>query len=306
MALYFCLISKYMKKQSILHIIITILLLVIVLSFFMGRYKKQFFELFENKSNKYACIYAYYEKNDLYKNNFTYFLNNAILPNIDYYIIINGTCSIDIPKKENIKVFFRENKGYDFGAYSYMITNHVSPNDYDYYIFLNATVIGPYMKKYDNYENWLDLFLSLFKNDVAIVGTSICFTYSAEFKKYFPELKSTYYVQSQFFICKKEFMKELVLNSFFSDEEKLNNCSDLTEVVVTKEIKMSVLALKNGWNINCLLEKYQGLDYRTLDKDINPMSNYGDPYWENKYFGKTIQKEDVCFYKNKRFLQDKL
>jgi hypothetical protein len=28
-------------------------------------------------------IYAYYEKNNLYKNNFKYFLDNAILNNID-------------------------------------------------------------------------------------------------------------------------------------------------------------------------------------------------------------------------------
>ena len=34
---------------------------------------------FINTNNKYVCLYAYYEKNDEYKENLIYFLNNGIL-----------------------------------------------------------------------------------------------------------------------------------------------------------------------------------------------------------------------------------
>ena len=41
-------------------------------------------------------------------------LKNGILDNVDYYFILNGKCSVNIPEKSNIKVLKRENKGFDF------------------------------------------------------------------------------------------------------------------------------------------------------------------------------------------------
>lgn len=68
-------------------------------------------------NKKICCVYAYYEKDDLYKENFVYFLENGIYDEIDYYMIINDSCSVDIPNKENIIIMKRENIGYDFGAW---------------------------------------------------------------------------------------------------------------------------------------------------------------------------------------------
>ena len=41
------------------------------------------------KKNKYCCFYAYYEKNQLYKNNLKYFLKNGLLDNgaVEYIFI---------------------------------------------------------------------------------------------------------------------------------------------------------------------------------------------------------------------------
>ena len=76
---------------------------------------------------------------------------------------------------------------------------------------------------------------------------------------------------------------------------------DIKELIANKEIGLSQIALNKGWNINCILPKYRDLDYRTLDKDINKASRDGDPYLENSYFGKTIDKYDVIFFKINRF-----
>ena len=95
-------------------------------------------KIFENKKenfkskNKYVCLYAYYEKNDDYKKNFKFFLENGILEYVDYYFIINGKCSVNIPEKDNIKILNRENIGYDFGAWSFGLTK--LKNIYDYYM----------------------------------------------------------------------------------------------------------------------------------------------------------------------------
>ena len=65
---------------------------------------------------------------------------------VDYYFVINGDYSIIFPNKPNIKIYTRENKGYDFGAYSYIVHKL---KRYDYYFFMNTSVKGPYLNNND-------------------------------------------------------------------------------------------------------------------------------------------------------------
>lgn len=261
--------------------------------------------------NKMVYIYAYYEKNDLYKNNFIHFLKNGgILDDIDYYIVINGKYTVDIPDLPNIQVINRENKGFDFGAYSHLINNLENMKDYDYYIFSNATIIGPYVKQSD--KVWIDEFIDLFYSSkspkkVGIVGTSIGFFPKDPHNHWFNKNDDVdnetnrYHVQSQFFILKNDFFKFLMNQHFFNEKEF--NAETNLENIVKKEVKISTLALTNNWNINCYLEKYKNLNYIDLRHEINPTSHNGNSYYQNRYFGKTIDKYDVIFFKNTRILQ---
>ena len=256
--------------------------------------------------NKMVYIYAYYEKNDLYKKNFIHFLKNGgILDDIDYYIVINGKYTVDIPDLPNIQVINRENKGFDFGAYSHLINNLENMKDYDYYIFSNATIIGPYVKQSD--KVWIDEFIDLFNSStttkVGIVGTSVCFISREQLPTniFNDDESDRYFVQSQFFMLTSDYFHFLKKINFFN--EQLMN-ETIFQNVLYEEIKMSTHALTNGWNINCYLNKYKDLDFVNLRQDINPTSFGGDSYYKNRYFGNTIDKYDVIFLKNKRFLQD--
>jgi hypothetical protein len=102
-----------------------------------------------------------------------------------------------------------------------------------------------------------------------------------------------------FFCIDKKYFDYLKTIHFFNEEE-INNMASITDVILHKEIGLSQHALKNNWNINCILDKYKNVDYINLKNDINPTSNSGDPYYENSYFGKTIDKYDVIFWKNNR------
>ena len=254
-------------------------------------------------SNKICCIYAYYEKNDLYRNNFKYFLDNAILNDVDYYIIINGKCSVKIPNKNNLKVYYRENKGYDFGAYSYALKE--INKSYNYYFFINTSVRGPYLK--DSSKKWTEPFLELLNNDTKLAGTSInIFAKKLIKNKY--NLTNIYkkdapyiHVQSMFFCIDNEALQFLKNVNFFNEEE-MNNATDIQYIIAYKEIGLSQILLKNNWNINCILPKYKNIDYRKLKEDINSTSLNGDPYLRNKYFGNTINKYDVIFFKTNRFI----
>ncbi len=266
---------------------INILLLIILILILFFSY-----DSFENTNNKYVCLYAYYEKNDQYKENLKIFLETAILDNVDYYIIINGKCTLELPKKDNINIIYRENIGYDFGAYSHCIHKYIS-KDYDYYIFINGSVRGPYIS---SDKNWLNEFLKLFNSpDVKLVGTSInILTYccNVDLEKEYLYKPPYSHIQSMFFILNKDGFKYLMDLNFFN-EEIINNYT-MYELIINKEIKLSQLILKNNWNINCILEKYKNKDYRQVKHNFNPSND--DPYYINGYFGKTIKPDEVIFF----------
>ena len=255
-----------------------------------------------NSKNKYACLYAYYEKNNDYKENFKYFLDNVVNKknDIDYYIIINGECTLELPNENNyIKIIKRDNVGFDFGAWSHCIKNYIKKS-YDYYIFLNTSVKGPYPEDI----NWLEKFLDLFKSgpgNIKLVGTSINVLDTYEDSEKLLKHNGIYtHVQSMFFILDKEGFDLLYKEKFFDDEEDLNKNKDIWYIVLYKEIKMSQIILKNGYNINSILPKYKDIDYTKISKNFNTSAT--DPYNKNAYFGNTITKEEVIFFKNNRLM----
>jgi lipopolysaccharide biosynthesis protein len=264
---------------------IVLIIIVLVIIFFIKN--KEGFD------KKICLIYNYYEKDDKYKENLQFFLDNGILEEVDYYFVINGNYSIKFPNKSNIKIYKRENKGYDFGAYSHIIDKL---KVYDYYFFMNTSVKGPYLK--DN-TKWYDKFLPLFNNNVHLVGTSInictlpttCIDPNSD--KYVNP-----HVQSMFFGLTNKYFNELKNENFFNENE-INNMN-FTDLIMKKEVGMSQIAIEKGYNINCILSKYKNLDYLTIDKDINPTSINGDSYFKGKYFGETIDPYEVIFFKTNR------
>lgn len=234
---------------------------------------------------KLACIYAYFEKDALYKENLRFFLKHGLnVPNMTYYIIVNGECTVPIPLKVN--VVYRANAGYDFGAWSHALS--IFPmHDFDFVFFLNTSVRGPFR------ERWPDHFLERFKGNTKLVGTSINIHHATSQGPPFQP-----HVQSMFFCLDREALAFLMGQGFFDPLSTTGK--SFQEVIREKEIGMSRRLLDNGWNIDCVLSKYQGRDYRRIDTDINPTSVKGDPYYVGAYFGGTIDPKEAVFFKNAR------
>jgi hypothetical protein len=248
---------------------------------------------------KTLCVYNYYEKNSLYKNNCLFFLNNGINNYSDFIFVVNGKSTIKFPEKDNILVIYRENIGYDFMAYSHVL-NNINIDYYDYFIFINTSVKGPFIK---NNHDWQSIFINLIKNDVKLVGTTINI-FSAnpicippfQDKLDDLELSRPYtHIQSMMFAMDKEclrFLKDLIFI-----ENALDNFDD---TIIFKEIMMTQYVLKNNWNINVTAPLYQGYDYRTLKTDPNYTSNCGDPSYNGGYFGGNLDPYEVIFIKTNR------
>ena len=276
-------------------VIIIIIIILILLKYYNN------IDNFTNTNNKYVCLYAYYEKNNEYKDNLIYFLNYGLLDHVDYYFIINGECTVDIPNLNNIKILKRENKGYDFGAWAHCI--HQLNKQYEYYIFLNTSIRGPYLTKKDINNNitWLDKFLAVFNNkDIKMVGTTIIifnFNYYNSFYHIIYPYKEIYHknnnidihdeyfthIQSMFFILNNESLNYLLSQNFF-DENKINSYNNIQEIIINYEIRLSQLILNNNWNIGSILDIYKNIDFRTNKNFI-----------ENNM---PLTNEDLIFFKN--------
>ena len=176
-----------------------------------------------------------------------------------------------------------------------------------YYFFINTSVIGPYIKDMSTNKKWTDYFIELFTNKkVKVVGTSInIHTYNdwsfGTLEKIYGHRDVYPHVQSMFFCIDNEYFHYLINKDFFNLDLLLN--MNISDVIFNKEIGLSMIAINNGWNINCILPKYKNLDYININENINKSSNNtgGDPYYKGAYFGSTIDKDDVIFFKNNRF-----
>ena len=166
--------------------------------------------------NNTLVLYCYFEKNDDYKNNLLYFLNNGIEENIDYIFIINGNNTINIPSSKNIKIIYRDNIGYDFSAYGEALKN-IHIDKYKYFFFINTSVRGPFLPNYIKLS-WTEPFKNLLKNDVKLVGSTINLTEDLDFNNLdIPYEKKKYYphVQSQMFATDLECLKFLINKDIF-------------------------------------------------------------------------------------------
>lgn len=284
--------------------VVLILLLIVIVIVVLIKSTKPVREVGGNA--KIAAIYCYFEKNQQYKENFLYFLANGMHDtSVDYHLVLNGACTVDLSGKthnKNVFIYRRPNKGYDFGAFSHVVKKLSTP--YDYFFFINTSVRGPYGK---NKEEWVKPFLEMFQADPStkLVGTTINIYQDGFFAQY-PDLSKIYnrgkpypHVQTMFFGMDREFLEYLHSVDFWN-EGKYEGMDFMT-LIVTAEIGLSQLCLKKGWNINCIASKYRDIDYRRVVNDHNWSSRDGDPNYPGAYFGGTLRPEDVIFFKLSRF-----
>ncbi len=257
---------------------------------------------YSKTNNKIVFYYCYYERGEQCKENLNFFLKNALLDDVDYFFVINGTCSVTFPEKRNLFVFQRENCGYDFGGYAYLLQKF-DFSGYNYHFFCNTSVKGPFLPPSMSCKKWTEPFLNLLKDDVKIVGTTI----NVLNGPYFDHLNSKYLhnkrraipsIQSMMFVIDKQCFDFLNKKDFFNFEEICR--LSFEELIAYKEVNLSILILDNGWNIDCIAPKYQGKDYRLIDQDFNPTSRSGDPVYPGAYFGATLHPYDVIFFKTNR------
>ena len=239
----------------------------------------------ENRENcKILILYAFHELND----RVVYFLKNGIFydKNIDYILICNNQINLnDLNIPDFVKIVYRENTGYDFGAWSYGLLENNLYLNYEYFIFLNSSVYGPFTKK-----KWTDYYINNLNDDIRLFGSTINCCKNP---------KTLAHVQSYVFSINLETLKYLIKCEIFS----LTNLSKtFNDCILNKEILMSRKILENGWNISSLYPKYyKNIDFKFKNKSPQEYNVvfHNDIIIKDEYYKSWIN-ESIIFVKGNR------
>lgn len=219
-------------------------------------------------------VYCFHIYNDRVKK----FIKKALFKDDHVkFIVVCNDLELKIPVPEYVTYLNRENKGYDFGAWSHaLLTNNLYEN-YDKFIFVNSSVDGPYNK-----GKWTDVYLNGLQNNVKLFGTTInCI------KKI-----NLCHVQSYIFCMNKETLKFLIGKQIFSLTEL---ATTFKNAIWKKEVAMSRKIVEHGWNIGSLLSYYKGVDFTKPSDTI-----WGPDMMRPKYKNKSWTKKNLVFVKGNR------
>jgi hypothetical protein len=206
---------------------------------------------------------------------------------IDYIIVINGRFNenIKIPVLDNLTVLKRENIGYDFGGHNHAL-NYIEKNSkkYNFYFFMNSGVIGPIIPHYFTEIHWSTIFIKKINERVKLVGTTIVCLPHHDSGGYGPKVEGFFFMVDPIGL---ELLKKQ--KTIFCDH------IDKRSAIIHGEYALSNCILQNGYSIDCMLPKYQNIDwtnpmYYTLNTNIHPSR-------KNSYFGCSINPYDVIFHK---------
>jgi hypothetical protein len=236
-----------------------------------------------------VIIYSYYNT-DVANYNLDFFIKNELKyrENIDYIFVINGFYydeKICFPEISNLTILRRENVGFDFGAYNCGIEYLESyDKKYDYYFFINNGVIGPIIPHYVD-VHWSKIFIRKINDIVKLVGTSIkCLPPYGDPGGFGPKVEGFFFVVDQIGL---DLLKNE--NTIFCDHD--TKCS----TILYGEYGLSKCILKHGYSIDCMIRKYQGIDWR--NKDNWHLNSYRPSAREKSFYGYSIIPYELIFYK---------
>ena len=238
---------------------------------------------------KSVIIYTYFSSpSSDYNLNFFIKKEISYKENIDYIIVINGhSCNINInfPSLENLTIIKRDNIGYDFGGHNSALEYiKKTSKKYDYYFFMNSGVIGPIIPHYFTETHWSNIFIKKINDSVKLVGTTIVCLPSWDKGGYGPKVEG-------FFFMVDNIGLELLKN------QKNIFCNHATkfDAIINGEYGLSNCILKNGYSIDCMIPKYQNIDW-TNSKYYN-LNNNIHPSRKNSFYNYSINPYDVIFHK---------
>ena len=221
-------------------------------------------------------------------NRVLHFIENCMFQANDvHFILISNNVNNKFYCPPYAKKILRHNIGYDFGGWSEGLFNNHAYNRYDRYIFVNSSVMGPFMPK--GYTRWTDVYLDGLKDNIKLFGSTI---------NTINNPLTSSHVQSYIFAMDKITLMYLINCEIFS---RTNHAKTFREAINNKEILMSRKIIDKGWNIGSLFKYYNNVDFtfstkKPKDYNIKFLNDIMKSSCKNKLW--TL--DELCFIKGNR------
>tara|TARA_B000000475_G_scaffold259075_1_gene241682 strand:+ start:788 stop:1510 length:723 start_codon:yes stop_codon:yes gene_type:complete len=232
---------------------------------------------------KTLVLYVFYD----YNNRTKHFINKGIFQdeNVDFVVISNNK-NINFTVPFYVKKIIRDNIGYDFGGWSDALLKDNLYQNYENFIFVNNSVIGPFL---NCNMKWTDIYINGLTDDVKLFGSTINTCKNPiEFA----------HVQSYIFAMNQTTLRYLIKCEIFSLEKYARTKND---AIKQKEILMSRYIIKNNWNIGSLLSYYKDVDFTFKNKKQSEYKIlFLDDIMYKKYMNKLWTLTELVFIKGNR------
>jgi hypothetical protein len=227
--------------------------------------------------------------------NVRFFMRHGLVPDkkVDYMVVQNmpewaAEREADVTSKwlglSSVTWVKRPNVSQDIGAYSEAMRT-AETGGYDYFVFVNSTMRGPFLPMYFT-EHWTRAFTAKLTDVVALVGSSINH-YNGQ-----PHVQSMAMAMDQRGLGVLRHAGVMLAS----------NVSVRKPVLVKKhEIGGSKEIMARGYNLDCMLTAYRGMDWRKRPIIIHPYEpRQGDLWGHRNYFGRTLNPYETVFMKTNR------
>lgn len=249
-------------------------------------------------------MYIFSPTDPEYERNMRYFVKHGISESHPcHYIIvvqrIDGRPFPDLPRlPSNAWYEFHDNLCFDYGTIGWLMrSGKVEIAKYKYFIMMNSSTRGPFMPAYHKTQAWSRIFTDKLNGVVKLVGSTISCEGAPLKGDPAYGWRQNPHVQSYVLATDQVGLRIL------QREGQVFACfEDLHDTIYYAELGSSLAVLKAGYNIDSLMMRYQGVDWR--DK-ANWKCNAGfSPYAENHYDGLSIEPLEAVFVKVKSYLLD--
>ena len=228
-------------------------------------------------------IYVFGGGDAEYERNLLYFIRETILKARDFtardgdvcdYVIVlqqdpawkDPELPIELETNPSVTIVRQKNSCFDLGTVGWILGSHnttVDISKYTYFVWLNSSVRGPFMPGYLRGRlHWTRPLTDLITEDTKLVGATINCGGAHGLPPY-P------HVQSYVTATDRDGLSILLqASSVFACWE------DMKDVVINSEIGASRAIIDAGYNIDCLMTRYEGVDWR---EEVKKMAVSSDP-----------------------------
>ena len=198
----------------------------------------------------------------------------------------------DLKSYSNVEILEHKNECYDIGTIGWvysLLGSRISK--YSYFIWLNSSVRGPFLPSYlERTYHWTRAFTGKLNDKTKLVGSTISCGMTGDHP---PALHiQTYAVAT-----------DTVGLELLQRNDTIFKCYDtLEDVVFFSERGVSETILNAGYSIDCLMSRYQGIDWQAARHMVDSYGCNGDlnPLQPGFYDGTDVDPMEVMFIKVKR------